>query len=373
MEKGFTAEILQDWDRILSLEREWNPLLRQSRSDIVFLTWEWMHAWYSVVGDSVAPFVLVVRDPAGTLAGLAPFYIAEYRLLHGLRYRVLRMMADDPTGAECIDWIVRADRETEVYRCIAAVLAGAGSRWDCLWMPYVAEWTGAADRLSAACSEQAFFCNSRQVEFGFLELPSDVETFLGGLSGNRRSELRRQRNALLKNGRTDIRRCRSDGELEPFLDALFDLHHQRWQVRGDEGTFRRRPAEALFYRRFLPVAQEKGWLRMYGLFFGGALKAVQLGYAYNGIYYQIQEGFDPEFTPGAGNVLRAAVIEDCISTKLSGYDFLGEMTEHKKRWAAASRFGCHLFIGNRKIKNAVLFHSGIWPTGRYLKPSGLPV
>jgi len=120
------------------------------------------------------------------------------------------------------------------------------------------------------------------------------------------------------------------------------------------------------------VAREKGWLRIYGLSAGGALKAVQLGYAYNGVFYQIQEGFDPEFTPGAGNVLRAAIIEDCISGKLKGYDFLGEMTEHKKRWSAAPRSGCHLFIGNRKIKNAVLFHGGIWPTGRYLKPSILP-
>jgi len=331
-----------------------------------------MYAWYSVVGHSVEPFVVVVRDPSGSLAGLAPLYFTEYHLLPCLRYRVLRTMADYPTGAECLDWIAKADREREIYRCISAVLAGAWPRWDCIWMPYVPGWTGAANRISAASAEQDFFCNSRRVEFGFLDLPSDVETFFKMLSRNRRSELRRQRKAVLKTGRTEIHTCRSDGELENFIDALFALHHQRWRVRGEEGAFRRKPTEAMFYRRFLPMAQKKGWLRMYGLFSESDLKAVQLGYVYNDIFYQIQEGFDPEFTPGAGNVLRAAVIDDCISNKLKGYDFLGEMCEHKKRWSAVPRLGCDIFIGNQKIKNSILFKSGIWPTGRYLKPSKLP-
>jgi CelD/BcsL family acetyltransferase involved in cellulose biosynthesis len=223
-----------------------------------------------------------------------------------------------------------------------------------------------------ACAEQHFCANSRPVEFGFLNLPANAEAFYQNLSKNRRSQLQRQKKAVFQSGKVEMRSCRSSDELETYIDALFDLHHWRRNALGDEGVFRRKPREAEFYRVFLPKAQKKGWLRIYGLFSEGALKAVQLGYVYNGAYYQIQEGFDPDFQSGAGNVLRLYAIEACIAERLTGYDFLAEMTVHKKRWSATPRFGSDIFIGKRSVKNALLFKSGIWPSGRYLRPTQVP-
>jgi len=87
----------------------------------------------------------------------------------------------------------------------------------------------------------------------------------------------------------------------------------------------------------------------------GEFKAVQLGYVYRNAFHQMQEGFDPEYVRGAGNVLRAKVIEECIAEGIGVYDFLGEMTEHKRRWRAKERMGHDLFIGNRNLRNRLLF------------------
>lgn len=368
-ENRLRTEILMHWERILVLEPEWNSLLRESRADIFFLSWEWVHAWYSVAGRSVQPFVVTVRDANGFLAGLAPFYFHGHKFLHCLPYRMLRIMADRETGAECLDWIVRADVENDVYRSILSALEKASPHWDCIWMPYVPGWTGATDRMLCACAEQRFFTNTRPIEFGFVNLPTDAEAFYKELSKNMRSQLKRQKNAMIQSRNFEIRSCRSADEIETYIDALFDLHHRRRSVLGDEGVFRRKPREAEFYRTFLPKAQKNGWLRVYGLFVEGTMKAVQLGYVYNGAYYQIQEGFDPGFRSGIGNVLRLHAIEACIAEGLTGYDFLAEMSVHKKRWSATPRFGSDVFIGKRNVKNALLFKSGIWPTGKYLRPS----
>ena len=373
MSAELSLDILDDWKGFGALKEEWNQLLRLSHADIVFLTWEWVEEWRAVNAASAHPFLITVRNGGGELVGLAPFYQAEYRFLQSVPYRIMRIMADYATGAECLDWIARRDMEAAVYRAIARKLKEASDRWDCIWMPYVPAWTGGADLISAACREQELYCRTRRVDFGFLNLPDDHEVFFKSLSRNRRSELRRHLKGVLGNGRAVVvSRCLDPEDIPRYLDALFDLHARRRNLLGDEGTFRRKPGEAVFYKKFFPVALEKGWLGLYGLAAADGFKAVQAGYIYNHVFYQLQEGFDPDFKEGAGNVLRLKVVEDCIRRGVRCYDFLGEMTEHKRRWLAQPRLGSDVFIGNRKFKNNLLFAAGMWPTGRYLRPTLLP-
>jgi hypothetical protein len=93
--------------------------------------------------------------------------------------------------------------------------------------------------------------------------------------------------------------------------------------------------------------------------------------AYNGDFLQIQEGFNPEYIDGAGNVLRHIVIESSIQEGLKNYDFLGGFTEHKRRWKAEERFGHDLLIARPSLKTRLLFLKDIWPSGRYLSQYGL--
>jgi CelD/BcsL family acetyltransferase involved in cellulose biosynthesis len=370
--ESLSTELLTDWPAVYRLEPEWNRLLKRSRADCIFLTWEWVSTWARLCDHSVKPFVVLVRNAAGELVGLAPFYLAEFRLLRVLRYRTLRIMADYATGSEYPDWAAVAGLEKPVYQRILQALEAASRRWDCLWMNHVADWSGAGRYIAELCGAYRFCCHRRSVEFGYIELPGSFEAFFNGLSRNRRSELRRQRRKVLEPHQARITRCGSPAEIDHYLEALFALNHRRWKILGQDGTFIRKPGEAQFYRKFLPVALRNGWLRMSALWAGGLIKAVQVGYVYNGVYLQLQEGFDPDFVKGAGNILRARVIEECIAEKLKCYDFMGGMSEHKRRWNSRIRLGCQLLIGNRNLRNRLLFSKEIWPTGRYFRPSRLP-
>jgi CelD/BcsL family acetyltransferase involved in cellulose biosynthesis len=156
-----------------------------------------------------------------------------------------------------------------------------------------------------------------------------------------------------------------------FIDALFDLHNRRRSLLDDPGCFVRRPAEAMFYRSFLPKALENGWLRLAAITQDGVIEAIQIGYAYNGEFLQMQEGFNPDYVEGAGNVLRHLIMETSITEGLRNYDFLGGFSEHKRRWKAKERFGHDLLIARPSIKTRLLFVKEIWPTGRYLTQHGL--
>jgi CelD/BcsL family acetyltransferase involved in cellulose biosynthesis len=371
VETRLNVSVIEDWRQVCALSSEWNDLLAQSRGDALFLTWEWIAAWARVKREKVSPAVICVRSDSGELVGLAPFYRATLRLGSTLTYRTLRIMADYATGAEYPDWIVRTDVEEVASQAIVDALVARQRDWDCLWMPNVASWTGAVDRVLRACQAGGLLWRTRPCDFAAVTLPDTMDAYVRALSANKRQQMKAERKRFGARPDVVVQRCERSAELPQFLEALLELHHKRWKMQGEEGSFRRKPELADFYQQFVPVALAKGWLWLFALRDCGKYKAVQLGYVYNHVFHQLQEGFDPEYEPGAGNLLRAHVIEACIGAGIQTVDFLGGATEHKRRWLAETRTGCDIFVGKRALKNHPLFAFGVWPTGRYLRPSGL--
>lgn len=364
-----TTAVLCDWATVRALAPEWNALLRASDADSVFLTWEWVGAWLDVVGEQTRPLVVVARDPAGGLVGLAPFYLTRLRLAHLLTYRALRVVGDELTGAEYPDWIVRRQGAPDITDALARALAGVAREWDCLWMPRLAGWTGAADRLRRAAAVAGLHLHERARVFSAAALPRSRDEYLKQLSAKTRKNVTRDSARIMGAGARLVS-CASSRDLPRFLDALFRLHHERWRLKGEEGTFRRKPAVARFYARFAPLALAAGWLRVFALEKDGELKAVQYGYVYGGAFHALQEGFDPE-EPGLGNVLRLRVLEACLAEGLQTYDFLAGHTPHKERWNAHPRHGYDFFLGARRPRTALLFRRAVWPSGRFLRPLDL--
>jgi CelD/BcsL family acetyltransferase involved in cellulose biosynthesis len=218
-----------------------------------------------------------------------------------------------------------------------------------------------------ACTDAGFYWRHRPASFALATLPDTVERFLGSMSARHRGDLRKKAKTILEREGVAIRQCTRPEDVAPVLEALFDLHEQRWMAVGDPGAFRRKPAEAEFYRRFARLAFDRGWLRLYGLAENGQLKAVQIGYVYGGVFHSVQEGFDPQYLSGVGNVLRLKVVEHCIDSGIHLMDHLGDMTEHKRRWQAVERGGWDVFIGHRSVRNRLMFTKEVWPTGRFFQ------
>jgi CelD/BcsL family acetyltransferase involved in cellulose biosynthesis len=365
------TDILNGWDAVTRLSAEWPALLRASATDSVFQTWEWLTAWRAAVAADVVPHVVTVRDDAGALVGIGPFYRTTFRLARAVPVRALRVLGDLLSGGEGLGWILHRDREVEAARALAGALAG-WKGWDCLWMPLLPGWTGADARVRDACADAGPGFEERECEFACVELPSDYRSYVQSLSGNTRSMLQRRTKQVMAEPGTRLVECASEEDLPEFLDALFALNDRRWRANGQIGTFVRKPGEARFYRTFAGPALRAGWLRIFGLMHRGVLSAVQVGYVYGDAFLQMQEGFDPEGPTGIGNVLRGKVVERCIADGLRHYDFLEGFTEHKRRWLAERRTGHDLQIVNRTARGMLLRIAKPWPSGRYLRPDPLP-
>jgi hypothetical protein len=131
-------------------------------------------------------------------------------------------------------------------------------------------------------------------------------------------------------------------------------------TRGDAGAFGRKPVEADFYRRFAPVALERGWLRLYALKAGGRIRAMQIGYRYGDAFLALQDGFDPEFVAGVGNVLRHYVIEASVRHPPLRLPQRDERTQ-----ASLGRGGATAPVRAAPRAQGRCSGHEMWPTGRY--------
>ncbi len=371
MTGNMITRTLRSWSEVDALLPEWNDLLNRSRSSAIFLSWEWIQAWRNVIDDSVSPYVITVRGPDGQLLGIAPLYQASLRLFGIITYRTLRVMADVATGSEYPDWIVGRDVEGPVSAAITSELVGNASEWDLVWLTSVAGWTNVSERITQPAIDGGLQVQTRSTHFSVIKLPSEMSEFDAGFSARRRQQMRRNHRRTSKLDGVEFVRCDTAEMIPAFLDALFDLHQKRWQAVGLDGCFKRRPEEASFYREFATMAFEKGWLALYAVLEKGQFRAVQFGYVFDGNYLQLQEGYDPDFQNGVGNALRYHAVRDFIDSGLNEYDFLAGTSEHKRRWSADVRQGYDILVGSGSLKSRLVYLGGIWPTGGYLKQSGL--
>jgi CelD/BcsL family acetyltransferase involved in cellulose biosynthesis len=362
-----TARVLTRRDELEALAAEWNGLLRCSGANSIFLTWEWISTWIDVVSPAAPLLVVAVRDASGRLEAIAPFYRRTMELGGFVPFTSLHVLGGPESGAEYPDLILRPESADDALRAIGAALRARSSEWDCIWLPYVASWTGARERWLALFEHVGMHVNEREAEFACVPLPDSHAALLRSIPEKMRKHLKQYVRRHTLEGPWRFVDFVEQGRVADGLDALFALHGKRWQARDEDGAFRGETRLAAFYRRFAPRAAERGWLRLYGLSDGSQVGAVQYGYVYEREFLALQEGFDVDIQPpGIGHVLRDAALRRSIDAGLNAYDFLGEYSDHKRRWGAVRRLGCDIFAGRRSLKNRLLFTRPVWPTGRFL-------
>ena len=78
---------IQNEAELRALKPAWDGLLRESAADTIFLTWEWVTAWWGAYGKPGELWILAAFDEQDVLRGIAPLRRETVRQ---------RFAADDP-------------------------------------------------------------------------------------------------------------------------------------------------------------------------------------------------------------------------------------------------------------------------------------
>jgi CelD/BcsL family acetyltransferase involved in cellulose biosynthesis len=309
------------------IEAEWRDLALASRN--IFGTPEFLTLWWRHAGTGTALQLSALRAADGSTAAVVPLYVQRRGPV-----RLARFLGHGP-GDE-LGPVHRRSDAAAVGAALRAHLAGRRD-WDVLL----------AEHLPGESDWPALLGGELVRREGSPVLQVDGRTWeeiLASRSANFRQQVRRHARGLRSRHDVDIRLTTSAGSIDGDLDELFRLHRARW---GRESRFPG-PWEA-FYREFVHVAFERGWLRLWTMRVDGTVAASWLGFRFGGAECYYQAGRDPALEDArVGFVLLCHTVEAAIDDGVDEYRFLRGDEAFKARFATEDQ-GIDTFVVARGV------------------------
>lgn len=157
------------------------------------------------------------------------------------------------------------------------------------------------------------------------------------ISPHFRKKLRYYRRALERLGSVSVESPSSASDLDPLLEALYELHAARWRRRGLPGVLADDTTRE-FHRQVARAMLADNSLRLYATRLGDRIVAVFYGFAHHGTVYYYLSGYDPELEKlSIGTLIIAHAIEDAVRKGDTSFDFLRGAEEYKYVWGAKDR------------------------------------
>jgi CelD/BcsL family acetyltransferase involved in cellulose biosynthesis len=332
---SLATERIESTAGFAALEGEWNALLAASAAPNVFLTWDWLYAWWTHLGAGRRLSVLAVRD-GGELVAVAPLALAPPRLERLVPFRSLEFLGTGTAGSDYLDVFARRGREEAAVDAIADHLR---RRRVMLQLGRVRRGAALAARVAERLAHRGWrSCEAPMEVCPFIDLRGRTwESYLATLGPAHRYNFHRRLRNLERAHATSFCRVTAEAERAPALERLLALHAARWRTRGGSDAFAAKPLVA-FHEEVTRRALERGWLRLLELRLDGETSAALYGFRYGGVFSFYQSGFDPaRAKDGVGLVTMGLSIRSAIEEGASEFDLLHGDEAYKFHWARETR------------------------------------
>lgn len=310
-----------------ALRDEWDALLQHSTSDLIFCTWEWQSTWWETY-EAGHLWVITCRDDAGRLIAIAPWFIE-----HNPEERVLRTIGCvDVT--DYVDIIADVDHIDVIHDALASFVTEHHSAFDRVNLCNIPEASPTTTSFLKKLQDCGFEAEIVLQEVcPVIELPETFEEYLSTLDKKQRHELRRKQ-----------RRAEAEAEIEWYVvGPEHDLHEEMERFlelmaasHPEKAAFLENPRNLAFFRNFMPVTFERGWLKLSFLKIDGKAAASYCDFDYGNRILVYNSGLLPDWHGhlSAGIVLLTRNIRDAIESKRAIFDFLRGDETYKYRMGA---------------------------------------
>ncbi len=303
------------------LHDDWQTLLKASANDDIFLTWEWQSTWWDVYCPG-ALHILTCHADDGTLIGIAPWFIHDHHI-HTIG-------CEDVT--DYLDLIVHQDHQETVFAAFADYLHDNTDRFDALALCNIpAQSSTLTDFKAALESVDATVTITQNDVCPLIELPDSFDDYLANLDKKQRHEVRRKmRRAMGAPAEVDWYFVDEQHKLE---DELTDFVQLMASSDTEKSAFLQDEQHVAFFKRFVHIAHERGWLKLNFLTIDGQKAAAYLNFDYNNRLLVYNSGLDManygNYSPGI--VLLTQTIRYAIENNYLIFDFLRGDETYKYR------------------------------------------
>jgi CelD/BcsL family acetyltransferase involved in cellulose biosynthesis len=334
--------LYRDESGFVALKSEWNELLRRSRFDTIFLTWEWQETWWRFVGTARGPLYLLAVRHEGRLMAILPLYLTEEDGVRCLQVVGCIEVSD------YLDLVVEAGQEEAVYAMFLDWLASPEAPdWDLIDLCNQPQASPAHTRLPELAAARGWDAHSAEEDVcpvvTLLQEPSRSDetgtdaawdAYLASLDKKERHEIRRKLRRIEReapDARVVVIAGDASGmDLDAAVDGFIDLH--RLSSRAKD-AFMTGEMQAFFHAIARALAG-RGWLKLFFLEAAGIPAASYFCFDYKDELLVYNSGYDPQASPqlSLGWVLMAMVIQHAISIGKARLDFLQGSEDYKYRF-----------------------------------------
>lgn len=271
-------EAMPPLDELASL---WTGLELRAQAS-VFTSWSLIGTWIRALPLNARPHLLVARHQ-GEIVGLAILVEGAARSLRMLRTKswFLHCTGDAEHDGICSEYNGFLLDRRAPPSLAAAMLGFLLSRHT----PGRLEITSAQSSLVSLAHKPppGLLAQVRERRSYMVSLDDVREhrgDYLGMLSSNSRSQIRRSMKAYEALGPLRLDIARDRGTALQFLDRLMALHAQRWEDKGVASHFARAPIARRFHERLIDEAFDQGIVQLIKVSAGEH----EVGYLYNLVY-----------------------------------------------------------------------------------------
>ena len=310
-----------------ALREEWNPLLRDSVSDTLFLTWEWQSTWWEHLGKGEL-YLIAVRD-GGHLSGIAPLYLTTSD--DGLNELSIVGCRD---VSDYLDLIAASGQEGQVYGVLLDWMeSGEAPAWDLADLCNIPAASPTHSLLAEMAMPRGYQVQTEVEDIcPIIPLPATWDEYLSSLSKKQRHEIRRKIRRAEGSGQINWYIVNEEHDLAAEMEAFIELH-QKSHVEKDEFMDAQMKG---FFHAAAQALQEAGWLQLAFMEVNGERAAAMLNLDYRDSTLVYNSGYDPQkyarLSPGI--VLLAYCIQHAIKLGRAKFDFLRGDEEYKLRFGA---------------------------------------
>ena len=338
----YRISIIESTDEWAKISEPWDKLLQQSKSDTIFLTWEWLYTWGKhYLGKDRSLFLLVFYE-GNEIVGIAPWYIHSFNF-GPFTLRQIEFLGCPEAGSDYIDVFTKERKEKEiaqlVYHYLFSEIAG---RWDLIMFQNMPSHSLFLLNFLQEIKKNRKYYEIQDGAFcPFLFLPGKREEFNDGLSQSRRRRITYDTNVLNRDSKVNYQTFQPMNEAIP-LERFIALYKQKWGKNKEEFCS--------FLKDFLSLGGEKKWVNIDILSVNGKDIAGLFLLRYQDTLFMYLMAVDTDYNRkiSVGNVLTALSIEKAISDGFLIYDFLKGDEEYKFYWAKEGKRSLNLFACQKK-------------------------
>jgi CelD/BcsL family acetyltransferase involved in cellulose biosynthesis len=321
-----------------ALAEEWDELVTAScQHGVFFLRWHWNRVWWRLYAPPHSElFLIACRDQLGRLVGLAPLY-RHARSVHGLF--TVQQICFIGTGtklkvSEHLDIIARSGYQHPVGQAVAASIQ-RDPNWQRLWLWGIHANSPVLPHFTKTFGEAATTASCDRLPY--VTTRADWATVKLGFGSNLRTNIDRYIRRIQKDYKCQFHRVRTPEQLEEFMDAFVQLHQERWQSKGEAGSFAL-PNRKAFMQETVRDAFRCERARLWTLFLDGQCVAVLQAFVDRGVVHYFQGGFKSGYDKHhLGSVVLALAVQDCVQADdVDEFDFMGGGGTYKDHWTKTS-------------------------------------